>query len=207
MIELFTNGVEVAVDVVAFVFVLVRLNRTRSKGWYMIALGWACLMFADIYWLGYQLVFGETPPYFYVAEIGWAAMYLFFAMLLVECNIQRSPSAPVPAAWVPVVIAVLLTGYFVYLRGNIVLNAIDGTLMAAIGFFAVKGLFAPPGPGFRGNRAFAGAMLFFCVSEFAMWTASCFYDSGGFGLYIACNYLMILALVLIIVSAWRSEHI
>ncbi|MDO4400811.1 MAG: hypothetical protein Q4D27_07685 [Coriobacteriia bacterium] len=207
MIELASSVVDIVVVAITFVFILVRLNQTRSRAWLMLAFAWACMLFADIYWAGYLAVFGETPPYFYVAEIGWGAMYLFLVMLLAECNIQRSPSAPVPAAWIPVVIAAAFTVYFVSLKGNILFNLLDDTAMAGIGYFAVKGLAAPPGPGFRGNRAFAGAALFLVMTEFAVWTASCFYDSGGFMPYIVLSYILTLSQALIIVCAWKSEHV
>ena len=207
MIELVSDAFNTVCVAITLVLVLVRLNQTRSQAWLVLAFAWACLLFAEIYWVGYQAVFGETPPYFYVAEIGWGAMYLFLVMLLAECNIQRSPSAPVPAAWIPVVIAAALTVYYISLKGNPLFNILDNTAMAGIGYFAVKGLAAPSGPGLRGNRAFAGAALFFVMAEFSTWTVSCFYDSWGFVPYIACSYLLTISQALIIVCAWKSEQI
>lgn len=200
-----------------FALSLARAFKSRTKAWVILAFAYGCNLFAQAYWAGYMVVFGETPVYFYIAEIGWAAMYLFIVMLLVECNIARAPNPPLSAAWAPVVVSAFLCIYYIYTGSNVVACLVDNGLIAAIGYFAVKGLAAVPRkessaadegekPPFRYNRAFAGMCLAFVVAELGLWTASCFWSVTPLP-YVVFNYIFFAAQAGMLACAWKSEDI
>ena len=207
MNELASCVFDLVVCLLCFAATLVRLSQVRNRVWLTMVFAVGCSMIAEAYWTVYLVVFGETPAYFYVSEICWAATYVFFIMLLVECDASRDSHASVPAAWIPVAVSAVLLVLFVYLKGNPLFNFLDNGLMALIGYFAVRGMVAPPAPGLAGNRAFATSLLIYVIVELAVWTASCLIGAGGFMFYVVLSYAIALALMLIVACAWKSEHI
>jgi len=206
MIELLSDALYCIAGFLCFVLALVRLNRVRSRPWLTLTFSYGCNLFAQVYWSGYSVVFGETPRYFYVSELGWAAMYVFIIMLLAECDSKREYAQPVRVAWIPVVVSALLFVLIVYLAGNVPLNLADNGLMAIMGYFAVKGLFAEPSSNFSGNRAYSASVLVFVIVELALWTASCFYSTTPIP-YIVLSNVLTASTIGMLVCAWKSEQI
>jgi len=216
MSPVFSENLALALFALCFGLSLARAFRDRTRPWVILAFGCGCNLFAQAYWVGFMVVFGETPIYFYISDIGWAAQFLFIVMLLVECNIARAPNPPVSAAWAPVVVSAFLTIYYIYVGNNVIVCLVDGALIASIGYFAVKGLAAKPDEGalaegggrklFRYNRVFAGMCLAFVVIELGLWTASCFYSEVPIA-YDVFNYALFASHVGLIACAWGSEDI
>lgn len=216
MIEILAEVIAFVVFTICFVLALVRAFKVCTRPWVILAFGYGCNLFAQAYWLGYMAVFGETPQYFYISDLGWAAQYLFIIMLLVECNIKRTPNPPLTAAWAPIVVSAFLTAYYIYVGNNVIACLVDGILVASIGYFAVKGLAAKPADPslavdengksfFSYNRAFAGMCLVFVVVELSLWTASCFYSEVPIA-YDIFNYALFASQVGMLACAWKSEE-
>lgn len=206
MIELLSDALGCMAIFLCFVLALVRLNRVRNRPWLTLTFAYGCDLFAQVYWSGYTMVFGETPRYFYVSELGWAAFYVFIIMLLVECDSKREYAQPVRAAWIPVIVSALLFVLIVYLAGNVPLNLADNGLMAIMGYFAVKGVYAEPSPNFSGNRAYSASVLVFVFVELALWTASCFYSVTPIP-YIVLSNVLTVSTISMLVCAWKSERV
>ena len=209
MLEAVSENIALVIYALCFTLSLARAFKLRTRLWVILAFGYGCNLFAQLYWVGFMAVFDATPM-FYIADIGWAAQFLFIIMLLVECNIKRAPNPPLSAAWAPVVVSAFLCTYYLYIGNNVVACLVDNGLVAAIGFFAVKGLAEASGG--RGkvplsqNRAFAGMCLVFVIVELALWTASCFYDEAPIA-YVLFDYALFASQVGVLASAWRSEDI
>ena len=217
MIEILSEGIGLVVYLLCFVLALARGFKLRTRLWVVLAFGYGCNLFAQLYWVGFMVVFGETPKYFYIADIGWAAQYLFLIMLLVECNIKRAPNPPLSAAWAPVVVSCFLCIYYIYIGNNVIACLVDNILMASIGFFAVKGLaeikgdsrVAPNDPisnPLSENRAFAGMCLAFVVVELGLWTASCFSSTSAIA-YAIFDFALFATQAGMLACAWKSEDI
>ena len=178
---------------------------SRSKdflrAWFMIACFFSCQVLALGYWWLHMIEFGFMPRFFYVADLGWSASFVFMMMLEVTCDTWRTPQAPVSWAWLVPVAAV--PQYVLYLtHGDVLNNTVQCALVAAIGYFAVRGLFGRSLPGFASNRAFHGAVLFYAASEYFTWTASCFWSGATFDPYIVSDICLTLSFAAMLVAAW-----
>ena len=208
--EAIIENAALALFMLCFGLSLARAFDMRTRPWVILSFGFACNMFAQAYWVGYIMVFGETPAYFYISDIGWAADFLFILMVLVECNIKRAPTPPTPAAWIPVVISAVLCVYYIAIGNNAIACLVDNGLMASIGYFAVRGVVHASGGKeesrrFRDNRAFAAMCLAFVAIELSLWTASCFYAEVPV-LYDIFNYALFASHAGLLACAWRSEE-
>lgn len=213
MIESVSEATQLIMLAVCFVLAVVRALRERSTAWITLVCFFGCMLLGNAYWLGYLLVFGETPLYSYIADMAWTAGYLFLLMLLVEADRQRGMSAPVPVAWVPVVVCAICCVYYIAGHGSPLLNIADNGIMAAIGFFAVRGIAATSPVGADGsrladNKAFHVAVLVYVAVEQALWLSSCFLGPGPLSLaepYIIFNFAATLCHASILACAWRSD--
>ena len=215
MIESISNGVELVAVAACLAAALVRALSTRGMAWVTLACFEACILLGSTYWLGYLVVFGETPRYSYVPDLSWIAGYVFLLMLLAEADQRRGVAAPVPAAWIPVVACAALCIYYIVDSGSPLLNIVDNGLLAAIGFFAVKGIVAVPSEDLAnghiaGNKAFHWSVLAFVFVEQAVWTTSCFLEPGPIvevNPYIVSSFVLVAAYVAILVCAWKSDAV
>ena len=213
MIESVSDAIQLAVLAACFVFAIVRALRARNTMWVSFVCFYGCMLLGNAYWLGYLLVFGETPRYSYIAEMAWIAAYLFLLMLLIEADRCRGMSALVPAAWVPVAVCGICCVYYIASHGSPFLNLADNGLLAAIGYFSVRGVASQPPSGTDGNRladnkAFHVAALVFVVVEQALWLSSCFLEPGpisSVNAYIVLGFALTLSLASILVCAWGSD--
>lgn len=210
MLEVLAEYIALGIYALCFLLSLLRGFKLRTKLWVVLAFGYGCNLFAQLYWAGYMAVFGETPSYFYIADIGWSAQFLFFIMLLVECNIKRAPNPPLSAACAPVVVSAFLCVYYIYVGSDVVACLVENGLIGALGFFAVKGIAeASGGHGevpLSENRAFAGMCLVFCIVELGLWTASCYSEVAPMA-YVLFDYALFASQAGMLACAWRSEDI
>ena len=183
MIESASDAVQLAVLAVCFALSAVRALCERNSTWTTVTCFYACMQLGNAYWLGYLLVFGETPHYSHVAELGWIAGYVFLLMLVVEADHRRGVAAPTFAAWLPVAACAACCVYYIVGSGGLLLNLADNGLLAAIGFYAVRGVVALPPDGSEGlslahNKAFHWSLLAFVAIEQVVWLASTLLEPG-----------------------------
>ncbi len=215
MIYSASEAVQLLALTALFVLALVRALRSRNVAWLSVVCFFACMLLGNVYWYGYLAVFGDTPHYSYIADLSWVAGYVFLTLLLVECDQRRSVAAPVPAAWLVVALCAALCVFYIVVSGDPLLNIADNGLVAAIGFFAVRGIAARAGGAsedrperrcFSGNKAFHWAALLFVVAEQALWLSSLVPDpSPGSAVYTVFNFALTASYASILACAWKSE--
>lgn len=216
--ESISDAVQLTVLVVCFVCSVLRVLRERNSAWITVTCFFACMLLGNVYWLGYQVVLGDIPHYSRIAELSWIAGYVFLLMLMLEADRIRGVSAPIPAAWIPVVVCAACCIFYIVDSGSPLINIADNGLLAAVGFFAVRGLVATPDVRFEEglpyrrfayNRALHAAMLAFVAVEQALWLASCFPELAFLGSvepYVVFNYVLTLAYAALLACAWRSSE-
>lgn len=207
-----SEAIQLLVLAVCFALALVRALRVRNAPWLSIVCFFACTILGNVYWYGFMIVFGETPHYSYIAELSWIAGYIFLLMLLIECDQQRAPAAPVPIAWLPVAACGLCCICYIVTSGSPFLNLVDNGLMAALGFFAVRGLVAHSekndGAGFASNRFLHAALLAFVIIEQVLWLSSLLPNpEADFAIYTIVNYVLTVSYAAILACAWRSDEL
>lgn len=213
MIESVSDAIQLLVLAACFSFAAVRVLRVRNTMWVTTVCFYSCMLLGNAYWLGYLLVFGESPLYSYIADMSWIAGYVFLLMLMVESDRSRGVSAPVPAAWIPVAVCAICCAYYIATSGYPLLNLVDNGLLAAIGFFAVRGITADPSERPADNRLacnkpFHWAALAFVAVEQALWLSSSLLEPGPMQVvnpYIAVGFVLTLSYAVILACAWRSD--
>ena len=212
MIESASDAIQLAVLAACFVLSAVRALHERSSTWTTVTCFYACMLLGNAYWLGYLLVFGETPRYSYIADLGWISGYVFLLIIATEDDRRRGVAAPVPAAWVPVAVCAACCIFYIMDSGSPLLNIADNGLLAAIGFYAVRGVVATPAETPEGrqpahSRGFHWTLLAFVAVEQAVWLASTLIEPGpilGMNAYIVLNYALTLSYAAILTCAWRT---
>ena len=210
MIEAVCDAVQLVVLAVCLGLSIWRAVATRGTAWLMLACFFGCMLLGNVNWLGYQVVFGETPTVAFIEDLSWTAGFLFLALVGKLCDDARAPSPPVHAAWIPVVACVACCVFYIVSNGEPLLNVAENGLLAAVGFFAVRGLAAEGGEGLAHNRLFHGAMLAYVIVEEALWLSSCFLQPGlivAIDPYIVCDYALTLASAALLVCAWRCDDL
>ena len=229
----FSEAIQLLVLGACFALALVRALRARNSAWTEVACFYACMFLGNVYWYGYLAVFGDTPNVSYISDLSWIAGYIFLLMLLVECDQARGLAAPVPAAWVPVAVCAVCCVYYIYVNGYPLLNLVDNGLMAALGFFAVRGLAARRDEPLRGgssskearlqchpergegssrsgfacNRFLHGVVLAFVIVEQVLWLSSLHDPTADLTVYGIANYLLTFSYAAILAAAWRSGEL
>ena len=210
MIESASDAIQLLVVALCASSSLFRAYRTRSVAWLLLACFYGCMLFGSADWLVYQLVFGETPQYSPISDFSWTAGYVFLMMLEAQCDERRAPSPPVWAAWIPVVACAACCIFFIVTHGDPLLNLVENGMLAAVGFFAVRGLASDGGDGLAYNRLFHAATLAFVLAEEAVWLSSCFLGPGEIAAtdpYIVFGYAMSFSMAAIVACAWRSNDL
>ena len=211
MIYSFSETIQLLALGVCFAFALVRAFRARKAVWTEVACFYACMFLGNVYWYSYLAVFGETPNVSSIPDLNWIAGYIFLLMLLVECDQGRSLTAPIPVAWIPVAACAACCVYYISVNGYPLLNLAYNGLVAALGFFAVRGIVARPGgesrKGFAYNRRLHGVVLVFVAVEQVLWMSSLLDPTADDAIYSIANYLLTFSYIAILVAAWRSEEL
>ncbi len=217
MIESISDAIQLLALVVCFTISVLRAFSTRSTTWLMVTCFFSCMLLGNAYWFGYLLVFGETPIYSYIADLGWLAGYVFLFMLELDSDQRRVVSAPIYIAWLPVVICAVCCVYYIAISGSPLLNIADNSLLAAIGFFAMRGIAAGSGEqsgkesvedGLAYNRPFHVVILTFVAVEQVLWLSSSLLVPGpiaSMNPYIAMSFALTISYVTILICAMRRS--
>lgn len=189
---------QLLVLIVCFALALMRAVRLRSAMQIEATCFFACMLLGNVYYYGFMIVFNDTPHVSYIADLCWIAGYIFLLMPMIECEQRRGPVAPVPAAWIPVAVCAACCVFYIYANGYPLLNIADNGLMAALGFFAARGIAVHPdgdsGEGSAKNRRLHVAVLAFVIIEQGLWLSSLLPDVGSdYAAYTAFNYALTLA--------------
>ena len=211
MTESLSEGIQLIVLGVCFALALMRALRMRNSAWTEVACFFACMFLGNVYWYGYLAIFGNTPTVSYISDLSWIAGYVFLLMLLLECNQQRGLAPPVRVAWIPVAVCAVCCVYYIWASGDILLNLSESALVAAIGYFAVRGLAARPEEGqekgFAHNRLLHASALALVIAEQSLWLLSLLDPTAELVIYSSANFLLTFSCIAILASAWRSDQL
>lgn len=205
-----SETVQLVVLVVCFALALIRAQQARNAAWLEVVCFFACMLLGNVYYYGFVVVFDDFPHYSYIADLSWIAGYVFLLMLMIQCEHERGPVAPIPAAWIPVGVSAVCCAVYICVNGYPLLNLADNGLVAALGFFAVRGLVAKPEeeipPGLATSKPLHAAVLAFFVVEQALWLSSLIPDAGpDYVVYTAFNYALTLICAGILACSWRHD--
>lgn len=177
MIELIDNLIQFAATATGCVWAGVTFSKSRKQPLFLLACFYGVYALGALYWTLHLLLFGETPPLFYVSDIGWVASYAFLLTLLYT---MRSPAQRQrKTALCYLAPAFCIPQFLLYItHGDIFFNLLMCVPTMLIAWLAIDGLvFSLRNPGERDAVPFYRSALGFVALEYCLWTASCFWVS------------------------------
>lgn len=216
MIEIIDNIIQLISTGLVTAISMYRSVRFKSQAWNMLGLfsGVYCLGLS--YWLLFLLFYRHTPHYSIIQYISWYSSYLFLMLLIIYIREVSSgkdtfpvkPGAEIrlivqsirPWIWlIPVFTAGMCIFFMQY--GAILSNIIAAVLMTGLLWHSVAGLLSSDEEGSEQSRhrMLYLVTLLFCLTEYALWTASCFFtgDSLANPYYWIDTFLSIVFLMFI----------
>ena len=171
MIDSIDNWIQIAVLAVCVIAAAVQAARYRSRSWTLLAFFYGSWVLGDIYWTVCLLFYGKTPEISVVSDLSWYASYIFLYMLLRRVSPPEELAGRKITPWLGPVFTIGMALFFM-LRGEIVNNLIYAGLMGLLLYAAIRRLTE------RRNRTLPALILIFCLLEYALWTASCFWNEA-----------------------------
>ena len=186
IVESLENAIQITVLLLCMILAFVRMHSVREKSWLLLMSFYGSFLLGDLYWQVCLFCLGTIPEVSIVSDLSWYASYLFLFLLLCIPGKQKGSVAGIPAdskmRLIPYLAPVFTGAMAVFYMGSgkIITNIVYAALMGLLLFTASKGLLQRKEGSFR---PLYRAVFVFCLLEYALWTASCFWE------YTACRYL------------------
>ena len=174
MIESFDNALQIVVLLICIGITMYRATVYRSRTWTLTLLFYGSWVLGDIYWLVCLIFYGNTPQISIVSDLSWHAAYIFLYLMLIKTADPDPNSRKYFLPWLGPIFAVGMAVFFMF-RGEILSNLIYAGLMGLLLFSAIYRLMKKEM--YRKQQYLAILILIFCLLEYALWTASCFWKS------------------------------
>ena len=153
--------------------------RSRRQPYFLLSCFYFCFALGCLYWTLYYLLFVETPQIFYVSETGWMASYIFLCLLQYSLSDREERMFRCRTVWLAPLIGIpLLVFYCTY--GDILSNICICGITIFILWSAIRGIAYrrhATDTTARNLRQFHILTAAFIITEYALWTASCFWIS------------------------------
>ncbi|MBQ9815533.1 MAG: hypothetical protein IJM53_07580 [Lachnospiraceae bacterium] len=174
MIESIENALQIGALIICAVVSLYPTITRKSREWMILFFFYGSFLLGDIYWLVCLIFFGDTPKISVVSDLSWYAMYIFLYMLLIQTAPPVKTSRLRALPWLGPIFSVAMAVFFI-LRGEILSNIIYASLMGLLLFSVICRFIDWK---IYKNQIFLSIMiLVFCLLEYGLWTASCFWTS------------------------------
>ena len=169
MIERIENALQIGTLVVCAAIALYRIVKRRGEAWTLLSFFYGSWLLGDVYWLACLVFYDGTPQISAVSDLSWYASYIFLYLLLRHTAPPEKPFGAKILPWLgPVFTAGM--GVFFMLRGEIAANLVYAGLMGFLLYAAIRRLME------RRSVYLSVLILVFCLLEYALWTASCFWN-------------------------------
>ena len=149
-----------------------------KKGWLFVAGFFFANLLSDYYWTTYTLVMMEEPNVSeFLAYFGWNVGYVVLLATVIRMRDHDSKKFFHPLILIP--IPLNLAQFFIYIQyGGIFNNIWQVGFSTAVAVFCLQSIthyyLKKKKEGSAAYPYFHGLVLFFVMTEYTMWTASCF---------------------------------
>lgn len=175
--------------------------KNRNRVWVLLALFYGSWVFDDLYWLLIWLFYGEPPQLSVVGSLCWYASYIFLYLLLREIFPPKSAREKRILPWLGPVFTVAMAVFYMQ-WGGILTNLIYGVLMGLLSFSAIRRLLDRDQ---QRSGYLCIAILVMCFLEYALWTASCFWDNDSLANpYYWFDFLLTISLLFFIPATRKA---
>ena len=169
MIERIENALQIGVLVVCAAIAVYRTVKHRGEAWMLLSFFYGSWLLGDIYWLACLVFYDGTPQISAVSDLSWYASYIFLYLLLRHTAPPEKPFGTKVLPWLGPVFTAGMAVFFM-LRGEIAANVAYAALMGFLLYAAIRRLAE------RRSLTLSVLILVFCLLEYALWTASCFWN-------------------------------
>lgn len=168
MIDQIENAIQVAVLLICIIAAAVPAISRKSRTWTLLTLFYGSWFLGDLYWLICYLFYDTMPQISVVSDMSWYAACIFLYMLLGEAAPPKKTKHWLP--WLGPVFTAAMAVFFMQ-WGEYFNNAVYAVLMGLLLFASIRRLQ-------DGQQRFLSALiLIYCLLEYGMWTASCFWKA------------------------------
>ncbi len=174
MIESLENALQIIVLLFCAGIALYRAITRHSQIWVLAFMFFGSWVLGDIYWLVCLLFYDQTPQISIVSDISWYASYIFLYLLLYYSAAPDDSGRKQLLPWLGPVFAAGMAVFFMF-RGEILSNLIYASLMGLLLFAVINRL--TDRKRYQNQQLLSGMILLFCLLEYGLWTASCFWTS------------------------------
>ena len=171
MTELIDNLTQLLMALLGFVFSGTGYLKRRHRPLFLLSCFYGCFALGTLYWLLYTQLITDSPPIFYVSDISWISCFLFLLLLEFDVAGEGLRVYKCRASWLALAVEIPLTVYFISI-GDVLYNLIVGVLMAAMLWFAIRGLVWQRRQPQRGKLFFHLATVGYIVLENCLWLSS-----------------------------------
>lgn len=195
MIETVINLIQLVLTGTCAYIALYRAVRQKARSWALLSLFLGIFFLGDLYWQLFLVFYHTTPQYTSISELSWYTSYLFLLLLAIYVRTEicghRMPSVREcgglagwarrfsPLLWCVPVFTIGMCIFFMQ-RGDYFSNILAAVLMTGLLWHALSGLLSlrkAPSP--QGDqKMFFVVVLLFCLTEYALWTSSCFWTGN-----------------------------
>ncbi len=197
MVEIVSNIIQIGVLCVCAVVSIYFAGTRQSREWLLFGLFSGSFLLGDLWWLLCLIFYGWDYGYSLIPYINWKASILFLILLLLQYHpVGRKPVHGAQRL-IPVACGLMCVFYMQY--GAYVDNVITALFMSITIWIIVQRLLQikKGEEGGAADRCLCLSALFFCVMEYALWTASCLdYDNPLRHLYEVFGFILTFSVVL-----------
>lgn len=171
MVEIFDNLTQFLAAFIACLLSSILYLRSRRQPYFLLACFYGCFMLSGIYWMLYTILITDSPPMFYVADIGWISGYLFLYLLQDALSDSNERAFKCRSMWLAPLIEIPLTAYFISI-GTVIYNLITGGIFLTLVLRSVRGfVYQRKQPGSK-KWYFHFSLLCFLMLENCLWLSS-----------------------------------
>jgi len=174
MIESIENALQIIVLLICSGIALYRAIANHSQTWVLAFLFFGSWLLGDIYWLVCLLFYGQTPQISIVSDLSWYGSYIFLYLLLYHSSAPDKDSRKHRLPWLGPVFAAGMAVFFIT-QGELLSNLIYASLMGLLLFAALSRKIDRKR--YQNQQLLSGMILLFCLLEYGLWTASCFWKT------------------------------
>ncbi|MBQ1321818.1 MAG: hypothetical protein IIY53_09310 [Solobacterium sp.] len=174
MIESIENALQIIVLLICSGIALYRAIANHSQTWVLAFLFFGSWLLGDIYWLVCLLFYGQTPQISIVSDLSWYGSYIFLYLLLYHSSAPDKDSRKHRLPWLGPVFAAGMAVFFIT-QGELLSNLIYASLMGLLLFAALNRQINRKQ--YQNQQLLSGMILLFCLLEYGLWTASCFWKT------------------------------
>ena len=180
MIETLENLLQIVVLLTCSGVSLYRAVKYHSRTWLLALFFFGSWALGDIYWIICLIFYAATPQISIVSDLSWYAAGLFLYLILIrtyppEDIVTEGGRSLIP--WIGPAFAIAMAVFYMQ-WGEILSNTIYAGLMGLLLYASLSRLTDRDHR--PGKRFLPAVILMSCLTEYALWTSSCFWSSDTF---------------------------